>query len=73
VDRMASAHPDVPHVSPSGAEGEGPTRAAPRCRACEGEMRFAGGVSTHDLWAERYVCPSCGHETFRSFGRGSVS
>jgi hypothetical protein len=35
-------------------------------------MRFDGGESTHDLWAERYTCPTCGRITYRSYGRGSV-
>jgi hypothetical protein len=48
-------------------------RPGPACPACGGETRFAGGSSTHDLYAERFVCASCGHETYRSFGRGSVS
>lgn len=49
-----------------------PARGA-RCEACGGETRFDGGVSTHDLYAQRFVCVSCGRETYRSFGRGSVS
>ena len=48
-------------------------RSGPPCAACGGTTRFDGGVSTHDLWAERFVCSSCGRETYRSFGRGSVS
>lgn len=43
------------------------------CPTCGHKMRFEGGSSTHDLWAERYRCPSCGREEYRSFGRGSVS
>jgi hypothetical protein len=50
-----------------------PRRSAPRCDRCGGETRFAGGESTHDLYAERFVCVDCGAETYRSFGRGSVS
>jgi hypothetical protein len=52
-----------------GAQG----RRGPACPHCGGETRFAEGVSTHDLFAERFVCSSCGRETYRSFGRGSVS
>jgi hypothetical protein len=48
-------------------------RTGPDCSTCGGVTRFAGGMSTHDLWAERFVCESCGRESFRSFGRGSVS
>lgn len=57
---------------PSARAGEGTGRAI-RCPACDSMMSFAGGEATHDLYAERFVCPSCGHETYRSFGRGSVS
>lgn len=35
-------------------------------------MRFADGRQVHDNWSERYVCSTCGRETFRSYGRGSV-
>lgn len=64
--------PDVPGTTlPEGEPGLG--RVGPECPHCGGVTRFAGGVSTHDLWAERFVCESCGRETFRSFGRGSVS
>jgi len=35
-------------------------------------MRFDEGRQIHDVWAERFECPSCGHEAFRSYGRGSV-
>lgn len=48
-------------------------RPGPVCPHCGGETRFAEGVSTHDLFAERFVCSSCGRESYRSFGRGSVS
>ena len=44
-----------------------------RCSSCEGTMSFAGGEATHDLYAERFVCSSCGEVAYRSFGRGSVS
>jgi hypothetical protein len=47
-------------------------RPGPACSVCGEPTRFDGGMSTHDLYAERFVCGS-GHETFRSFGRGSVS
>ena len=58
---------------PAEQAAEPGTRSAPRCAGCGGQTSFAGGESTHDLWAERFVCRACGHETFRSFGRGSVS
>ena len=48
-------------------------RSFPSCAHCGGATRFAGGVSTHDLYAERFVCGDCGRESYRSFGRGSVS
>jgi hypothetical protein len=35
-------------------------------------MRFDGGASTHDLFAERFVCARCGRVEYRSYGRGSV-
>ena len=54
------------------ARGAGDGRTL-RCPACAGTMRFAGGEATHDLYAERFVCESCGHVAYRSFGRGSVS
>jgi transposase-like protein len=56
-------------AAPAGAQG----RKGPACPECGGETRFTEGVSTHDLFAERFVCSSCGRETYRSFGRGSVS
>jgi len=62
----ATAPAPVPH------EAE-PRRATPPCSACGSATRFDGGVSTHDLYAERFVCTSCGAETYRSFGRGSVT
>lgn len=58
---------------PSAGGAPAPRRSPPACEACGGETRFAGGESTHDLYAERFVCANCGAETFRSFGRGSVS
>jgi hypothetical protein len=48
-------------------------RSPPSCERCGGETRFSGGESTHDLYAERFTCVDCGTDTFRSFGRGSVS
>ncbi len=54
-------------------EPGGQRRSPPHCERCGGETRFAGGESTHDLYAERFACMDCGAETFRSFGRGSVS
>jgi hypothetical protein len=52
----------------------GSARAGPPCGNCGAtSTRFVEGVSTHDLYAEKFVCDSCGHESFRSFGRGSVS
>ena len=57
--------------TPGGEPGLG--RTGPECTHCGGVTRFTGGVSTHDLWAERFVCESCGRESYRSFGRGSVS
>lgn len=72
-DDAPKPRPDAPHVAPEPAEAQPRSaRPVPRCRTCDIEMRFAGGQSTHDLWAERYVCPKCGRETFRSYGRGSV-
>jgi hypothetical protein len=66
------AGPDTAGADLPGEE-PGLGRIGPDCSHCGGVTRFAGGVSTHDLWAERFVCGSCGRETFRSFGRGSVS
>ncbi|HJR19625.1 MAG TPA: hypothetical protein VJ922_07885 [Actinomycetota bacterium] len=54
-----------------GAEGAS-ERTGPACETCGEPTRFAGGMSTHDLYAERFVCEA-GHESYRSFGRGSVS
>lgn len=54
-------------------QDRGKGRLGPACPSCGGETRFAGGSSTHDLYAERFVCSSCGRETYKSFGRGSVS
>jgi ribosomal protein S27AE len=48
-------------------------RPGPACPSCGGATYFAGGEATHDLYAERFVCSSCGREIYRSFGRGSVS
>jgi len=64
-----------PEDAPSGDEthDRGSGRAPPACATCGGRTRFAGGESTHDLYAERFVCLECGRETYRSFGRGSVS
>ena len=61
--------PDNPSPEASSAA----RRSPPPCDRCGGQTRFAGGESTHDLYAERFVCGSCGAETYRSFGRGSVS
>ncbi|MEX2556902.1 MAG: hypothetical protein WEB06_14905 [Actinomycetota bacterium] len=55
-----------------GPPAEGSTRSAPTCERCGEATTFAEGISTHDLYAEKFLCPS-GHETYRSFGRGSVS
>ena len=66
--RLARMSPDEPF-----ADDARPRRSPPSCDRCGGETRFAGGESTHDLYAERFVCSNCGAETFRSFGRGSVS
>ena len=52
--------------------GSGEDRSGPACKVCGEPTRFAEGVSTHDLYAERFVCEA-GHDTYRSFGRGSVS
>lgn len=52
--------------------GSPPPRSAPTCKTCGEPTRFVEGVSTHDLYAERFECEA-GHETYRSFGRGSVS
>jgi len=60
-------------ATPGDAAAPARSRPGPACSACGGVTRFAGGVSTHDLWAERFVCESCGAESYRSFGRGSVS
>jgi predicted RNA-binding Zn-ribbon protein involved in translation (DUF1610 family) len=46
-----------------------PARACPDCGAT---MEFKEGRQIHDLWSERYECPSCGKEVFHSYGRGSV-
>jgi hypothetical protein len=55
-----------------GPPAEGSTRSAPLCKRCGEATTFAEGISTHDLYAEKFLCPA-GHETYRSFGRGSVS
>jgi len=47
-------------------------RAVPVCPTCETAMRFAEGRQVHDLFSERFVCDTCGRETYRSYGRGSV-
>ena len=54
-------------------EEPGLGRIGPDCPHCGGVTRFSEGVSTHDLWAERFVCEACGRDSYRSFGRGSVS
>lgn len=59
---------DVPQGPPA-AES---TRSAPLCNTCGDATTFVEGISTHDLYAEKFRCSS-GHETYRSFGRGSVS
>jgi len=56
-----------------GTADRGSERTSPSCATCGGRTRFAGGESTHDLYAERFICLECGRETYRSFGRGSVS
>lgn len=68
VDDAAERASKAPRTVHSGPAG----RRAPNCPQCGTPMRFEGGTSTHDLWAERYECPTCGAESFRSFGRGSV-
>jgi hypothetical protein len=35
-------------------------------------MEFKDGKQIHDLWAERFVCGTCGREMYRTYGRGSV-
>jgi len=45
---------------------------APHCPACGATMHFSEGKQIHDLWAERFECPSCGREMYRTYGRGSV-
>jgi hypothetical protein len=67
LGRMSDDEPATEGAKPSGG------RTAPACSHCGGETMFAGGESTHDLYAERFVCRTCGGETYRSFGRGSVS
>lgn len=42
------------------------------CSACGANMRFVEGKVTHDLYAEKFECPSCGRVEYRSYGRGSV-
>lgn len=61
--------PSEPGPAPA---AETSSRAAPACKTCGEPTRFVEGVSTHDLYAERFVCEA-GHDTYRSFGRGSVS
>jgi predicted RNA-binding Zn-ribbon protein involved in translation (DUF1610 family) len=65
--------PSNPAPGPAAVEPNAPAGRIPRCPSCVVVMRFADGMATHDLYAERYVCPNCGRETYRSFGRGSVS
>ncbi|HEX9775733.1 MAG TPA: hypothetical protein VGB83_09160 [Actinomycetota bacterium] len=60
---------------PADHDTGGPSRAGrppPECPSCGTTMRFDEGRQIHDVWAERFECPSCGHEAFRSYGRGSV-
>ena len=47
-------------------------RPAPTCPHCGARMEFKEGKQVHDLWAERFECPSCGREQYRTYGRGSV-
>ena len=47
--------------------------SAPACSRCGNATTFVEGLSTHDLYAEKFVCGTCGAESYRSFGRGSVS
>lgn len=42
------------------------------CGACGTRMRFEEGSITHDLYAEKFVCPACGRVEYQSYGRGSV-
>ena len=57
-----------PVVADAGRAG----RRAQKCQTCLVPMRFDGGRQIHDLWAELFVCATCGRETYRTFGRGSV-
>lgn len=62
--------PDVP--TDDDAPEEKPAGKPVLCPACGARMRFEGGTSTHDLYAEKFVCPECGRVEYRSYGRGSV-
>lgn len=57
--------PEDPEDQPS--EGKAVT-----CSNCGARMRFVEGKVTHDLYAEKFVCPSCERVEYRSYGRGSV-
>jgi hypothetical protein len=71
---MDDEHVEQPsNPGPAAADPDTPMGRTPRCPTCELPMRFADGVATHDLYAERFVCPNCGRDAYRSFGRGSVS
>lgn len=43
-----------------------------KCSSCGADMRFVEGKVTHDLYAEKFVCPGCERVEYRSYGRGSV-
>ena len=63
------------HLVPSDEQPLPPARAgrpAPACPSCGTAMAFKEGKQVHDLWAERFECPSCGREQYRTYGRGSV-
>ena len=51
---------------------ESPRSRAPTCPNCGTPMTFESGSQIHDLWAEHFVCETCGRDSYRSYGRGSV-
>jgi len=65
-DRIVTDTPPDP-IAPARAG-----RPAPTCPDCGAVMEFKDGKQIHDLWAERFVCGTCGREMYRTYGRGSV-
>jgi hypothetical protein len=57
---------------PDDVSEDRPPGKAVMCSACGSKMQFVEGKVTHDLYAEKFVCPSCDRVEYRSYGRGSV-